>query len=302
MKNGKFNLATFFRQGIRRRLLPRKMQELLLYYCNLLIPILLLLAFLLVMYDLGFQTFRSVNKTLLTGLKILLTGLSILMCIRFLLELFSVKGLKARLFNLVVWLMVLFLLAKVMDLQAEGTLVNTNRFLLNKILVDTIVILVFFIEISSILQLIYRRGVNPAFLFIISFAFLIIIGTILLYLPNATSIYISPLDAFFTATSAVTLTGLMVLDVGHFTTFGLVIILLLIQIGGFGIMTFAGLLAYAAAGGASFRSQIAFREMMNSDRLSNIIRFVYQVIFVTIFFETLGALFIYFSLVASLFE
>ena len=302
MKKSGFNLATFFRQGIKRRIIPKRMTELLLHYCNLLIPFLLLFAFLLVMYDLGFKTFRSVNDNLVTGLKVLLIGLSILMGLRFLLELFSVKRLKARIFNLVIWLIVLFLLAKVMDLQAEGLLVNTNRFLLNKILVNVLVILVFFIEISSVLQLIYRRGVNPALLFISSFVFLIVMGTILLYLPNATSIDISPLDAFFTATSAVTLTGLMVVDSGSFTTFGLVIILLLIQIGGFGIMTFAGLLAYAVSGGASFRSQLAFREMMNRDRISNIIRFVYQVIIVTIFFEAIGAIFIYFSMDASLFE
>ena len=175
MKKSGFDLATFFRQGIKRRIIPRNMSELLLHYCNLLIPVLLLFAFLLVMYDLGFQTFRSVNKNLVSGLKILLIGLSILMGLRFLLELFSIKRLKARIFNLVVWLIVLVLLAKVMDLQAEGLLVNTNRFLLNKILVNTLVILVFFIEISSILQLIYRRGVNPALLFISSFAFLIVI-------------------------------------------------------------------------------------------------------------------------------
>ena len=302
MKKSGFDLATFFRQGIKRRIIPRRMSELLLHYCNLLIPALLIFAFLLIMYDLGFQTFRGVNTYLNRGLKILLIGLSILMGLRFFMELFSVKKLKARIFNLVVWMIVLFTLAKVMDLQAEGLLVDTNRFLLNKILINILVILVFFIEISSILQLIYRRGLNPSLLFITSFAIFILVGTIMLYFPNATNVYISPIDAFFTAASSVCLTGLMVIDMNNFTTFGLVIIMLLIQIGGFGIMTFAGLLAYAVAGGASFRSQMAFREMMNRDNLNNIIRFVYQVIIVTIFFETIGAFFIYFSLDSALFE
>src|SRR5690606_19566289 len=131
MKKSGFDLGTFFRQGIKRRILPRRMSELLLHYCNLLIPVLLVFAFLLIMYDLGFQTFRSVNTNLVRILKSLLIGLSILMGLRFLVELFAVKKLKARIFNLVVWLIVLFTLAKVMDLQAEGLLVNTNRFLLN---------------------------------------------------------------------------------------------------------------------------------------------------------------------------
>ena len=302
MKKSGFDLATFFRQGIKRRILPRRMSELLLHYCNLLIPVLLLFAFLLIMYDLGFQTFRSINTNHVRVLKILLIGLSILMGLRFLMELFSVKKLKARIFNLVVWLIILFTLAKVMDLQAEGLLVETNRFLLNKILIYILIILVFFIEISSILQLIYRRGLNPSLLFITSFAIFILVGTIMLYFPNATNVYISPIDAFFTAASSVCLTGLMVIDMNNFTTFGLVIIMLLVQIGGFGIMTFAGLLAYAVSGGASFRSQMAFREMMNSDNLNNIIKFVYQVIIVTIFFETIGAIFIYFSLDSAMFE
>jgi trk system potassium uptake protein TrkH len=224
------------------------------------------------------------------------------MGLRFFIELFSVKKLRSRVFNLVVWLIVLILLAKIMDLKADGLLVDTNRFLLNKILVNTLVILVFVIEISSVLQLIYRRGLNPSMLFISSFAIFILIGTVMLYFPNATKVYISPIDAFFTAASSVCLTGLMVIDMNNFTTFGLVIIMLLIQIGGFGIMTFAGLLAYAVAGGASFQSQLAFREMMNSDRLHNIMRFVYQVIVVTLFFETIGAVFIYFSLDGALFE
>ena len=132
MKKSGFDLATFFRQGIKRRIIPRRMSELLLHYCNLLIPALLIFAFLLIMYDLGFQTFRGVNTYLNRGLKILLIGLSILMGLRFFMELFSVKKLKARIFNLVVWMIVLFTLAKVMDLQAEGLLVDTNRFLLNK--------------------------------------------------------------------------------------------------------------------------------------------------------------------------
>lgn len=106
----------------------------------------------------------------------------------------------------------------------------------------------------------------------------------------------------FTSTSAVCVTGLTVVDTSsHFTPFGHLIILLLIQFGGLGIMTFAGLLAYAVAGHTSFKTQLAFKDMMSSGQINNIMHFVYQVVFVTILFELAGAACIYFSLADSLF-
>lgn len=90
-----------------------------------------------------------------------------------------------------------------------------------------------------------------------SFALLILVGTVLLALPAAhASGRVSPLDALFTATSAVCVTGLIVVDTGRdFTLFGQVVILVLIQLGGLGIMTFAALAAQMLGGRVSFRSQ-----------------------------------------------
>jgi potassium uptake TrkH family protein len=122
-------------------------------------------------------------------------------------------------------------------------------------------------------------------------------------LPIATYHGISETNAVFTATSAVCVTGLIVVDTAtYFTPFGKFIILSLIQLGGLGIMTLAGILAYAVAGQTSFRTQLAFKDMMSSSQINNIMHFVYRVIFVTLLSEILGAIAIYLSVEDNLFE
>jgi trk system potassium uptake protein TrkH len=76
----------------------------------------------------------------------------------------------------------------------------------------------FLVEISRISLSIQRRTFRPAKLFVLSFMFLIVAGTLLLMLPGATINGISFVDALFTATSAVTVTGLAVLDTGKIFT------------------------------------------------------------------------------------
>ncbi|MFH1748821.1 MAG: potassium transporter TrkG [Planctomycetota bacterium] len=98
---------------------------------------------------------------------------------------------------------------------------------------------------------------RPEGLMAASFALLIFVGTVLLVLPMAhVSGRVNLLDALFTATSAVCVTGLIVVDTGQdFTRFGQVVILVLIQFGGLGIMTFAALAAQMFGRRVSFRSQ-----------------------------------------------
>lgn len=85
-----------------------------------------------------------------------------------------------------------------------------------------------------------RITVSPPLLIGGSFLFLIALGTILLKLPIATTTKISWTDALFVATSATTVTGLSVFDPGiTLTLFGELVLLVLIQCGGIGLMTFA---------------------------------------------------------------
>ncbi len=96
-----------------------------------------------------------------------------------------------------------------------------------------------------------RRPPSPAFVLVRGFALLILVGTVLLTLPISSNAgqWTSLVDALFTATSAVCVTGLVVLDTGtYWTGFGQVVILALIQLGGLGFMTASTLLLFVLVG------------------------------------------------------
>jgi potassium uptake TrkH family protein len=104
-----------------------------------------------------------------------------------------------------------------------------------------------------------RKGLHPSQLIAIAFTAIILSGTLLLSLPIATQSGNSTpfLDALFTATSATTVTGLSTLDVEtHWNLFGHVVIGLLIQVGGFGIVGFASLVAILLDGRVSLRTRL----------------------------------------------
>ncbi|MGP4844159.1 TrkH family potassium uptake protein [Marinobacter sp. 1Y8] len=108
------------------------------------------------------------------------------------------------------------------------------------------------------------RRISPPRLLIEGFLVLIILGTVLLKLPWATIDPITWIDAAFTATSAVTVTGLVVVDTGsEFTLFGQLVILSLIQLGGIGLMTFAVLTAVALGFKLGLGHQLAAKEAFN---------------------------------------
>ncbi|MDF1763475.1 MAG: potassium transporter TrkG [Oleibacter sp.] len=105
---------------------------------------------------------------------------------------------------------------------------------------------------------------NPPMLLFEGFLCLIAIGTLLLKLPMASQGSVSWLEAAFTATSAVTVTGLVVVDTGtEFTLFGQCVILGLIQLGGLGLMTFAVLTALSLGFKLQLRHQLVAREAFN---------------------------------------
>lgn len=144
----------------------------------------------------------------------------------------------------------------------------------------------------------YKRTLlNPAQLFIASFLVIILIGTFLLMLPNATYTEISYLDALFTSTSAVCVTGLIVVDTGSFfTQFGQTIILLLIQLGGIGILTFASYFSYFFKGGSNYENQLVLSDLTNSQKLSDVFSTLKRILVITFSIEIIGGLLIYTSL------
>lgn len=145
--------------------------------------------------------------------------------------------------------------------------------------------------------MIKKRFYNPAQLFIFSFLALIVAGTFLLQLPFALNKPISWTDSLFTATSAVCVTGLVVVDTAtHFTWLGQVFIMLLIQAGGIGILSFAGLFAYFLKGGSSYENQLAIRDFSNTDRLGEVFTLLKRTIVITFGIELVGTAAIYWSI------
>ncbi|MFW6225178.1 MAG: ATPase, partial [Bacteroidota bacterium] len=105
-------------------------------------------------------------------------------------------------------------------------------FFKNPVFLYFIFFLIFIRELSETVLRVSGAKVNPALLFIFSFLLLIVSGTMLLLLPDAAHHEITFIDALFTSTSAVCVTGLVVVDTGSFfTTVGQVIIIILIQLG-----------------------------------------------------------------------
>ena len=165
------------------------------------------------------------------------------------------------------------------------------------------IILTFIREFAERKLTYQRKFLNPAQLFILSFLLLIVIGAFLLMLPNATHTNISFLDALFTSTSAVCVTGLIVVDTGSFfTEFGQTILIILIQIGGLGILTFASYFSYFFKDGATYENQLVLGDMTNSQKMSEVFTTLKRILFITFVIESIGAFLIYTSLDETLFN
>lgn len=161
-----------------------------------------------------------------------------------------------------------------------------------------IAILLTFIREFAEQKVSYKKSaLNPAQLFIASFLGIILIGALLLMLPNATYEGISFLDALFTSTSAVCVTGLIVVDTGsYFTQFGQNIIVFLIQLGGLGILTFASYFSYFFKGVSSFENQVILSDMNNSKKIGEVFSTLKRILAITFSIEIIGALLIFLSL------
>lgn len=149
---------------------------------------------------------------------------------------------------------------------------------------------------AGITRLLGKRT-NPSLILAVSFFVIILIGTGLLMIPKATVNGISFIDALFTATSAVCVTGLTTIDVSTvFTTLGQAIIILLIQIGGLGVMTFTSFFAVFFMGGSSIYNQIVMKDMVNSKSLNSLLSTLLYILLFTVVIEALGAFAIWLSI------
>lgn len=130
---------------------------------------------------------------------------------------------------------------------------------------------------------------GPPFVLSSSFFLLILLGTILLKLPFSTNIEITWLQSLFTATSAITVTGLVVLDTGtNFTVFGQLIIALLIQVGGLGLMTFAVVTLNAIGMKMGFFHQAIAKEAFNQTDTSTLVSTAKAVLLLALAIEAIA--------------
>ncbi|HCT74722.1 MULTISPECIES: TrkH family potassium uptake protein [Psychrobacter] len=188
---------------------------------------------------------------------------------------------------------VILLVAHFTDLIRFGMSVAVDGFVAIKIAV----FVTFIREISDHDFNLNRTFLNPAQFFILSFLAVVLIGALLLMMPNATTQPLSFVDALFTATSAVCVTGLIVVDTAtYFTTFGQVIIMGLIQIGGLGILTFVTYFSYFFKGGVSYETQASISEMSYMRGMGNVVSTLKSILYVTFAVEAVAAALIYISI------
>ena len=139
------------------------------------------------------------------------------------------------------------------------------------------------------------KNIKLSSVYVIPLSFLgaILIGTILLALPIASTdgSWTPLVDALFTATTSVCVTGLVVVDTfSYWSIFGQVVILLLIQIGGLGVITVVSTLMLVAHKRFSLSDRLMLRDAMNLDSMAGLLAFLIKVIRGTLIVELAGAL------------
>lgn len=130
----------------------------------------------------------------------------------------------------------------------------------------------------------------------LGYIIVITVGSIFLLLPMSTVVgeNTSVLQAVFTATSATAVTGLIVVDtVEHWTTFGQIVIMSLIQIGGFGFMTSSTLLFFLFGRRMSLRERLIIMEDINYNKISGVIALSKYIIITTFIIELMGAVLLF---------
>jgi len=129
-----------------------------------------------------------------------------------------------------------------------------------------------------------HHGVKPISVLPLGFVMIIITGALLLMLPIASrgGASLPFLNALFTATSASCVTGLVVVDTGtYFSLFGQIVILLLIQLGGLGLMTMAMILFSLTGRKISLHDRMSMAENFGESRLQGIVRLARGALLVT---------------------
>jgi len=279
--------------GFKNKLTDYKLSEMLrsklfriISFCPFLVGS---LAFAAIIYDFGYDQTPDLRMNLDKSYTVLLLLEIVFMTIRSVVNRYRCRF-KVWAFDVLLFfaiLMTLLVLCKVLAIS----FFTTHYWL------TILFLLIFLRELSAVRIEFKRRYINPAQLFMFSFMGIILLGAIILTFPNATTNGISFIDALFTSTSAVCVTGLTVVDTGtFFTHFGQITILFLIQIGGLGIMTFTSYFSYFFTGESSYENQLMIQEMTGADKITEVFGTLKRVILLTFTIEAVGTVLLFISL------
>ena len=147
-----------------------------------------------------------------------------------------------------------------------------------------------------------KLKISPALQIVLGFLVFIFVGTFLLCLPisSENGTWMGFVDGLFTSTSAVCVTGLAVVDTAvHFSLFGEIVILLLIQIGGLGFITLTSLLFLLLGKKISYNNRIAIKESLNKQDVQGVVKFVRNIIILVFLIEFMGAICLAPSLIST---
>ncbi|WP_243155147.1 TrkH family potassium uptake protein [Romboutsia sp. CE17] len=146
----------------------------------------------------------------------------------------------------------------------------------------------------------YINSMHPAQIMVIGFAAVILLGAIILNLPIVTQSgeSVGFINALFTATSAVCVTGLVVVDTAtYWNHLGQIIIITLIQVGGLGFMTIATMFALLTKKKINLRERLLIQESLNQKDLSGLVKLTRYVILITFLIEGIGAILLSFTFI-----
>lgn len=140
------------------------------------------------------------------------------------------------------------------------------------------------------------KDISPSRLIVLGFFTVIIIGALLLVSPLCINegVNVSFVDALFTSTSAVCVTGLIAIDTADtFNVFGRSVVALLIQIGGLGVTSLGVGMIVLIGKHVGIKQRVLVKEALNLDSLKGIVRLVKAVFIMTLSFEVVGAILSY---------
>ncbi|WP_158975182.1 TrkH family potassium uptake protein [Cellulophaga sp. L1A9] len=247
-------------------------------------------------YDFGFKDYQDLRQYKLIVLPTLVLALILFNLYKY--RLFKRQRVSSISPKINLYYLSILVIVEIITIISDFEYSLFDSFFNVRYVIEYGLLIYFFIRVSFLVRKIYAIYFNPAILFVGSFAIIALGGTFLLMLPASTTHGISFINALFTATSATSVTGLIVVDTAKdFTSFGQTILMFLFQLGGLGMLTFTSFFAYFFKTGSSFRESLYMKDIMgNNDELGGIMKRVMQVVAFSLFIEFLGAVLIYTSL------